>query len=340
MAEGRKRARRNATQLKDGDVTHNTALIELCWDGVRYEITLVRNREVKDGVCAENTALDAAPLGWNRALSDVENGTNYSTRVYACHDLLDDNIALWAKPGKWEYPSWVKHPLYFQGAPRKKQVRTVGGQLVAIDDDVQSCYSTEPVANVYPTLRVFRPDELTLQAVVARHIFKVKSGGTTMILKQIYHYHQGQSFEQEIATLGDLEPHPSIVGLCGVVGPKKGWIDGILFSFLPGRTLNNVTSATKAHAEQWKEQVTSAMDYLHKQSKVWGDAKTSNIMVTDDGQRAVLFDFDGATTKGYVSKEQRMTVAGDLQGRAVIFDDIDKLPAEEPGESVATDGAA
>jgi len=76
MAEWRKRARKNATQLKDGDVTHNTALIELCWDGVRYEVTLVRNTEVKDGVCSENTALDAAPL-WNREFSDVENGTNY-----------------------------------------------------------------------------------------------------------------------------------------------------------------------------------------------------------------------------------------------------------------------
>lgn len=43
--------------------------------------------------------------------------------------------------------------------------------------------------------------------------------------------------QQEIATLGDLEPHPSIVGLCGVVGPKKGWMDGVLLAFLPGPAL-------------------------------------------------------------------------------------------------------
>jgi len=47
---------------------------------------------------------------------------------------------------------------------------------------------------------------------------------------------------------------------------------------------SNVKSPTKAQAEQWNEQRASAIDYLHEKRKVWGDAKTSNIMVTDDGR--------------------------------------------------------
>jgi len=333
-------ASRWKTYLKDWTLTGDKAVVELIWEGVHYEIMLARNASVTD--CEENKALDAAPA-WTRGLPVQDNGCNEATRLYACRDFIDSQEAVWAKPSQWEYASWARFPLYLQGAPRKYQlVTTSGGQVIAVHPDARCRHVTDPVVDEYPALRKFLPDELTPVAVLGRHILKVvDSTGTPMVLKQIYHYQGLTGFRQEIAMLRDLAHHPSVVTMCGLMQPRGGFVDGILLSFQPGCTLHHVRSASKADAQRWKRQVTSALAHLHANNRVWGDAKPANIMIDDAEERsAVLFDFDGGTTEGFVSLDNAMSVQGDFEGLAAIDKFIDGLPAAATGGAAAGSGVA
>jgi len=328
------------SKLKDWKLTFNQAVVELVWEEVRYEIVLSRN--ATETSCGENKALDAAP-SWTRRLPMQENCRNEATRLYACRDFIDSHLDVWAQPSRWEYASWVRHPLYLQGAPRTHQLVTSGGgQVLAVHPDVRCVYVTDAVIDTYPALRKFQPDELTPVAVLGRHILKVvDSTGMPMVLKQVYHYQGLTGFRQEIAMLSDLAHHSSVVSMCGLMQPRQGLVDGILLSFLPGCTLHHVPTASKADARRWKQQVASALAHLHKSNRVWGDAKPSNIMIDEAEERsAVLFDFDGGTTEGFVSLGNAMSVEGDFEGLAAIYKFIDGLPAKAAGGVAAGSGVA
>jgi len=335
MAEVQQAAPRR--RLSGMDLLHDSAVVRLTHDDVNYEIILLKNKSVAD--CRENQALTSAST-WSDDLPQEQNLANHLVRYRACRQLALDAVGLWAKPGKWEYTSWLQQPLYWEGAPRKQQLFTEGKELVAIPAETHPSSCLSPVPNVYDGVRVYTPDELTAVAVVCRHMFKVTDAdGKAMLLKQVYHYEEAGQFTREIEVLRDLQPHSAIVGMCGVVSPSAGLIDGILLPFLSGRTLNTVESATKAQVEQWKEHIGAAIDYLHSQGKVWGDAKHANVMIDDEG-RAILFDFDGRTTEGFVDQDNAMSVIGDKQGSAAIYEFLDGLSAQPPGAAAAPGDAA
>ncbi|RWA12174.1 hypothetical protein EKO27_g2925 [Xylaria grammica] len=64
---------------------------------------------------------------------------------------------------------------------------------------------------------------------------------------------------------------------------------------------------------KWAEQIKSSLQQLHAYGVVWGDAKPDNVMI-DSNNDAVIIDFGGGYTHGYVTLELMETVEGDWVG--------------------------
>jgi tRNA A-37 threonylcarbamoyl transferase component Bud32 len=67
--------------------------------------------------------------------------------------------------------------------------------------------------------------------------------------------------------------------------------------------------------------VQEAVAYLHAKGLVWGDAKAANVLI-DDAGNAILIDFGGGFTKGWVDEVNHDTPRGDIQGLGNIIDFI------------------
>jgi serine/threonine protein kinase len=64
---------------------------------------------------------------------------------------------------------------------------------------------------------------------------------------------------------------------------------------------------------KWADQLTAALERLHRNGVIWGDAKPANILV-DRNDDIWMIDFGGGYTRGWVEREIAGTVEGDKQG--------------------------
>lgn len=89
---------------------------------------------------------------------------------------------------------------------------------------------------------------------------------------------------------------------------------GFLRQWVPGRRLSdiNITSATVEKRQRWTVQIRETIDRLHKHGLVWGDGKSSNIII-DEQDDAWLIDFGEGFTQGWVDEELAETKQGDEQ---------------------------
>jgi serine/threonine protein kinase len=69
----------------------------------------------------------------------------------------------------------------------------------------------------------------------------------------------------------------------------------------------------------WADQIGGALEMLHDQDIIWGDAKADNILI-DAQENAWMVDFGGSYTVGWVDEDKAGTVEGDMQGLAKIMD--------------------
>jgi serine/threonine protein kinase len=76
-----------------------------------------------------------------------------------------------------------------------------------------------------------------------------------------------------------------------------------------------------AKREKWAAQIKDTLTKLHGRGVVWGDAKDSNVLI-DHKDNAILIDFEGGTTQGWVDREKARTVEGDNQGLERLMDFI------------------
>lgn len=73
--------------------------------------------------------------------------------------------------------------------------------------------------------------------------------------------------------------------------------------------------------EKWMAQIQATIHQLHALDIVWGDAKTSNILL-DKNDDLWVVDFGGGVTKDWMDKELVGTKAGDLQAMKRILEEI------------------
>jgi RNA 3'-terminal phosphate cyclase (ATP) len=150
----------------------------------------------------------------------------------------------------------------------------------------------------------------------------------TCVLKHIVRYAGTNAFRREVLALSKTSPHPNIVSLAGLLeGQSPNTIDGLLLQYIDGIDLVAAKASAFAtqdflayeiRASRWMGQIRKALDHLHLQNLVWGDAKPENIFIESETDNAVLIDFEGGTTTGWVSREFNGTQAGDEQGFHVI----------------------
>jgi serine/threonine protein kinase len=79
------------------------------------------------------------------------------------------------------------------------------------------------------------------------------------------------------------------------------------------------TEATTSLKLKWAEQIRYSLAQLHKLGILWRDVKSDNVLI-DENNDAVLHDFGGGNTVGWVDREKYGTMEGDQQGLQKIMD--------------------
>jgi tRNA A-37 threonylcarbamoyl transferase component Bud32 len=129
---------------------------------------------------------------------------------------------------------------------------------------------------------------------------------------------------QQILDAG-LTPLPRVPRLKGVVESKEGAVVGILMEYI-NKALPNLEDALskddaieKSRRAKWATQIEDTLKQLHAIGVVWGDAKTSNVLI-DEKDDAWIVDFGGGQTFGWVDYELVGTKDGDLQALKKILE--------------------
>jgi len=115
--------------------------------------------------------------------------------------------------------------------------------------------------------------------------------------------------------------------LRGVIKSHDGGIVGILLEYLKPSIPNleigllNDRTISRPTREKWVNQINETVEQLHNMDVVWGDAKTSNVLIDEHGDAWIL-DFGGGNTVGWIPEELVGTKKGDLQALKMIFEFI------------------
>ncbi|KAJ9413331.1 hypothetical protein QL093DRAFT_2073034 [Fusarium oxysporum] len=133
---------------------------------------------------------------------------------------------------------------------------------------------------------------------------------------------------RELECLGEILkafPQPNTIQVPQLLGyihhKDTKQILGFLRQWVPGRRLSDVdiTTATVEKRQKWSVQISETIKCLHEHGLVWGDGKSSNIII-DEQDNAWLIDFGGGFTEGWVDEELAETKKGDEQALAKIVE--------------------
>jgi serine/threonine protein kinase len=196
----------------------------------------------------------------------------------------------------------------------KLQVLGENGVLRAVDHKVHIEYpATKPVDNIFPDVPTFRSSDIERLTEIEDNIFKVRLHNSVYCLKTVHRTRYERNFIREVTVLQKCS-HPNIIRLVGLLVDDKDKVEGMIIDYInDARSLRNVDSISNEECDRWGEQMRDAIAYLHQNELVWGDAKAANVLICADGN-AVLIDFGGGHTQGWVDSVNYETDSGDLQG--------------------------
>lgn len=125
-------------------------------------------------------------------------------------------------------------------------------------------------------------------------------------------------FIEEARAVSKLE-HPGIVNVYDVF--EENGTAYYVMDYIDGPSLNDLVKDSKRLPEKqvvkYIKQVAEALEYVHKQKRLHLDVKPANIMLANEGQRAVLIDF--GASKQYTEKGgNTSTLVGRTPGYAPI----------------------
>jgi hypothetical protein len=126
-----------------------------------------------------------------------------------------------------------------------------------------------------------------------------------------------------------VQHHPT--GLTGIIRSHKGVI-GILLGYIPHKHHNlrvllasveagtaTPSEATACLRRKWATQIRGTLKSLHNLGILWRDIKIDNVLINDDGD-AVVLDFGGGNTMGWVDRDKYGTMEGEEQGLGKIIE--------------------
>ena len=113
--------------------------------------------------------------------------------------------------------------------------------------------------------------------------------------------------------------------LYGIVLGREKVLSGQLYHWLDINkclTWDVVAAASLPERRKWAEQVQRTVQSMHAIDVVWGDVKPGNVVIDVANGDAVVIDFEGGATRGWVDQEIMETKAGDMQGLGRLVDYI------------------
>jgi tRNA A-37 threonylcarbamoyl transferase component Bud32 len=213
--------------------------------------------------------------------------------------------------------------------------RSVDGKLHAFTHKWTLDYSTHPIINKFPGVPTFSVNLVRRVERLDPEVFKVENNGQFYCLKTVHSKGGETGLKREISILQRCH-HPNIVPCCGVLVNGKKRIEGIMMEFIPDavtldQVIDSASGFNKKQCLLWISQIESALEYLHSNSLVWGDAKPANILKRPNDD-LVLVDFAGGATEKWVDWQNMDTSEGDLQGldriKQFLWDKLDTFSVE------------
>ena len=94
-----------------------------------------------------------------------------------------------------------------------------------------------------------------------------------------------------------------------------------LHALLTGVEKGNIaeSEATPTARQKWARQIRETVAGLHDLGILWRDLKTQNVLIDDNGD-AVVLDFGGGNTVGWVDNDKYATMEGEEQGLRKIME--------------------
>lgn len=121
--------------------------------------------------------------------------------------------------------------------------------------------------------------------------------------------------------LGVVKSHRGVVGFLLSYVPHKYHSLGALLAGVKNGTIPD-TEASVQLRQKWALQIEQTLAALHDLGILWHDVKTDNILIDDNGD-AVVLDFGGGNTVGWVDRENYGTMEGEAQALRKILDALD-----------------
>lgn len=106
--------------------------------------------------------------------------------------------------------------------------------------------------------------------------------------------------------------------LRGLITSHKGII-GLLMDYISSIgyhlqcTLRSANTIDRNRRKKWSRQIEETLVELHSQDIIWGDAKSTNVLIDEVSDDSWVIDFGGGNAEGWMDSALHGTVAGDLQ---------------------------
>ena len=282
--------------ILNGRYTNGTGVWEelFDYDDVQYHLRL---DSTSDGNGIQDSYLEKL----ERALDGTDED-EIENQVEECRALMWPLV-------KTDYSSRTHKPdeiVRIQGT-------TIDGQLQSITHNSYLLYSlTNPVPNTFPRVHTFSKDAITHSEEITHDIFKVKIFNKNFVMKTVHRTGNEHNFIREISILQYCS-HRYIIKLLGLVINSNYQVEGMLLEhILNAKSLQQVSRVTFDELGKWRSQISEAVEYLHSMDYVWGDAKSDNILIRENGD-IVLIDFGDGATANWVDQENYESVKGDLE---------------------------
>jgi hypothetical protein len=129
-------------------------------------------------------------------------------------------------------------------------------------------------------------------------------------------YFQIITFTADIIS-GIIRSHAGVIGIVLGEIPHKHHNLRVLLHLVEEGTVPE-TEATTSLRLKWAEQIRYSLAQLHQLGILWRDVKTDNVLI-DENNDAVLLDFGGGNTLGWVDEDKYGTMEGEQQGLQKIM---------------------
>ncbi|KAK4041378.1 hypothetical protein C8A01DRAFT_14839 [Parachaetomium inaequale] len=196
----------------------------------------------------------------------------------------------------------------------------------------------EPTINV----PVVKASQVVLVRRLQSFVWLVKVGEADMVCKtslDTFWNSIGEELEAYLK-IRAAGVEPRVPELTGIIQSHAGVI-GILLRHIPhkhhslGALLAGVKQGTVAQTEaapllkqKWATQIKETLTGLHALGILWRDIKTDNVLIDDNGD-AVVLDFGGGNTMGWVDRDKYGTMEGEMQGLRKILDALEVETAQD-----------